>query len=420
MSERRPPVTAARTGGMSRTVRILLVTQYFPPEITACAARMLAWARGLTEAGHEVEVLTAMPNHPSGIVPDEYRGRLLARERTEGFGVRRVWLYTTPKKGARNRIANYASFAGASALFGSARGKADVVVATSPPLSVGAAGAALAKRHRAPWVMDVRDLWPDVAAIVGEVPEGTRLYRSAERLERRLYRSAAAVVTTTEPFRRKILERGGSRVEVIPNGTTALWLEAAGGASDRAGLGLPGDRFVWTYAGNIGLAQGLDAAVGAAERLGEGFQLVLLGDGPRREALREQAASLPDGSVVFRDPVPAERAAELMRASDALLVSLAADAGMDGFVPSKLFDSAAVGRPVVVATGGESARLAEEADAALAVPPGDPDALATAIRRLRDDSELANGLGERGRAFAATYDRAKGAEQLARLVESLA
>jgi glycosyltransferase involved in cell wall biosynthesis len=304
-------------------------------------------------------------------------------------------------------------------MFGAARGRADVVIATSPPLSVGAAGAWLAKRHRAPWVLDVRDLWPDVAAIVGEVPEGSRLYRAAERLERRLYRSADAVVTTTEPFRRKIVERGGDRVEVIPNGTTAEWLEVGKQSPDRAVLGLPGDRFVWTYAGNLGLAQGLDAAVAAAGKLGDGFQLVLLGEGPREAQLREQASASPAGSVIFRDPVPPEQAATLMRASDALLVPLSADSGMDGFVPSKLFDSAAVGRPVVVATGGESARLVEEGDAALSVPPGDPDELANAIRRLRDDRELAAGLGERGRAFAANYDRAKGAARLAHLIEDL-
>jgi glycosyltransferase involved in cell wall biosynthesis len=252
------------------------------------------------------------------------------------------------------------------------------------------------------------------------VPEGSRVYRAAERLERRLYRSAAAVVTTTEPFKGKILERGGERVEVIPNGTTETWLQVADTEPDRAGLGLPEDRFVWTYAGNLGLAQGLETAVDAAAELGEGFQLLLLGEGPMKQSLRERAAALPEGAVVFRDLVPAEEAARYMRASDALLVPLAPGADMEGFVPSKLFDSTAVGRPVLLATGGEAARLATDADAALNVAPGDVTALADAVRRLRDDHELAQGLAERGRRFAADYDRAKGAERLTRLVESLA
>lgn len=360
-----------------------------------------------------------MPNHPGGVIPGEYRGRLLARERMDGFGIRRVWLYATPKKRARNRMANYASFTATASLFGSMRGGVDAVVASSPPLSVGSAGAALALRHRVPWVLDVRDLWPDVAAFVGEVPEGSLVYRGSKRVEHRLYRSASAVVTTTEPFRQTIMERGARRVEVIPNGTTATYLDLAGREPDREGLGLPGDRFVWTYAGNLGLAQGLDAAVEAAALLGDGFQLLLLGDGPMRDRLRERAAALPDGTVSFRDPVPPVEAAAVMRASDALLVPLAAGTELDHFIPSKLFDSTGVGRPVVVATGGESARLTGEADAALNVPPGDPQAIADAVRRLRDEPELARGIGERGHRFAASYDRAKGAEKLGRLLEEL-
>jgi glycosyltransferase involved in cell wall biosynthesis len=150
----------------------------------------------------------------------------------------------------------------------------------------------------------------------------------------------------------------------------------------------------------------------AARILGDRFRLVLLGEGPRRTALQELAESLPPGSVVFRDAVPQEEAARLMRASDALLVSVSATPGLEGTVASKLYDCCAVGRPVIVSAGGETRRIVDGSGAALCVAPGDADALAAAVRRLRDDDALRQRLVERGRSFAEANSRERGVERL--------
>jgi glycosyltransferase involved in cell wall biosynthesis len=251
-----------------------------------------------------------------------------------------------------------------------------------------------------PWVLDVRDLWPDVAVALGELSEG-RLLRLARAMERRLYSDAAAITTVTVPFAQHIARLTDQRekIRVVPNGTTSAWLKA-GRQAERDTLGLPSGRFVWTFAGNLGLAQDLGTAISAAELLGDGFQLLLLGDGAAKPGLQAQAAELESGCVEFRPQVQPSAAAELLRASDALLVALAADPTLESFVPSKLFDFSATGTPVVVAAAGEAARLAEDAGSALTVRPGDPAALAEAIRRLRGDSELREKLGANGRRFA--------------------
>ena len=394
-------------------MRVLLFTQYFTPEVTAARARLQAFAEGLAARGHEVEVICEVPNHPEGIVREGFRGRALVRGRLDGYRVNYVWVRARPEKNFINRVLFYGTYAASATAAGLALRRPDVVLASSPPLPAGAAAAAVAAGRRAPFVLDVRDLWPEAAVILGELSD-PRVIRLAERLELALYKRAAAITTVTEPFAREIAARvaDASKIDLIPNGTTRTWLAAGQVEVDRAEVDLPEDRFVWLYAGNLGIAQGLEAAVDAAAALGEEFQLVLVGDGPERAALEARAAELPPGSVVFTGLVEPERAARYMRAANALLVSLDSQPALEKFVPSKLFDSCAVGRPVVLAAAGEAPRLASAADAALVVAPGDPEELAGAIRRLRNEPELTAQLERAGRAFAAEYLRE---DQIAKL-----
>jgi colanic acid biosynthesis glycosyl transferase WcaI len=401
-------------------VRVLIASQYFPPEITAASGRLLSFASGLARRGHRVEVICGVPNHPEGVVAPGYGEKLVDRRQMDGFDVNYVWVHTTPSKRTRARLANYGSYMVSGILGGLRRSRPDVVVASSPPLPVGVVGAALAARHRAPWVLDVRDLWPDVAVVVDQVGEGP-LVRVAHRIERRLYKSAAAITATTETFQREIEHRGGQgRVELLRNGASEEFLDAGGAQPDRAELGSSDDRFTWTYAGNLGLAQGLEAAVEAAARLGDGFRLLLVGEGARRDELRRLAAGVGPDAVAFRDPVPPGEAARILRASDALLVSLAAAPGLEGFVPSKLFDCCAVARPVILAAAGEARAIASEAEAAICVPPGDPEAIAGTVRRLAEDEQLARDLARRARTFAEEHSRERGVERLERLLIGIA
>ena len=395
-------------------MRVLILTQHFAPEVTAARFRIVPFVEALTRRGHEVELICPVPNHPTGIVDPAYRGRAVVRRRCGGAAVRYVWVHSTPEKTMRTRLAFYGSYAALAVAMGSVARRPDVVLASSPPLSVAAAGALVAARHRVPWVLDVRDLWPKAAVVLGEL-EGERAIRLTEWLERRLYASADMTVTVTEPFRRHIQDRSppDARIEVLPNGTTRKWLEWGERSPDRAALGLPEDRFVWAYAGNLGLYHGLDVAMDAAELLGDGFQLLLIGHGPLRSQLELRAAELPAGSVRLEDLMDPDRAASYLKAADALLVALRAS--LADVVSSKLFDYCAIGTPVIVAADGETRRLAE--GAALTIPPEDPAELARAVRRLRDDPALGDGFAEAGRALARDYLREDAAE---RLVDMLA
>jgi glycosyltransferase involved in cell wall biosynthesis len=401
-------------------VRILVFSQFYPPELVAGAVRVHGFASTLA-GQNDVIVVCEAPNHPAGVVMPAYRGRLAQRRRTGRLRAWYVAVLTGPVKSTRTRLLFYTSYAAMAGAVGLLMPRPDVILGSSPPLPVGAASVLAAWRHRAPWVFDVRDLWPDAAIAAGELRDGN-LLALARRLERRLYDSAAAITTTTEPFRQTILRRTTpeKRVVVLPNGTTRYWLDAAGLEVDREGLDLPEDRFVWTYAGNVGLVQGLDAALDAAAELGEGFQLLIVGDGPVRAALEARSRQLPPGLVAWRPLMPPAGAARYLRASDALLVSLAGHPILSSFVPSKLFDYCAVGRPVIVAAGAEPRRLVTASGAGLGVAPGDAGALAAAVRRLRAEPALRERLGAAGRAFAEANLRERQNERMRTLLEAVA
>jgi colanic acid biosynthesis glycosyl transferase WcaI len=402
-------------------VRILIVSQYFAPEINAAANRVHAFAAGLVRRGHEVEVVCEVPHHPVGVVATGYGGHLVDRREMDGATVRYVWVHVASSKDTkRSRIANYVSFGFTGTAVACARRRADVILASSPPLPVGGVGMAVAARQRRPWVLDVRDLWPDAAVALGQVDEGP-LLRAARWFERRLYRSADAITVTTDPSRHQVETRGGEgKVAVISNGTTEEFLDAGAEEPLPGLLGNGEGLFRWTYAGNLGMVAGLEAAIEAARELGDGFQLVLIGEGSRRTELERLASELPAGRVVFKDAVPPADAAKLMRASDALIASRAPAPELDGMVLSKLYDCCAVGRPVIVSAAGETSRLAEEAGAGLSIRPGDAKELAGAVRRIRDDGSLRARLAAGARAFGEASSRERGIERLDQLLRDVA
>lgn len=400
-------------------MRVTLFTQYFSPEIGATQTRLHTFARGLAKRNHHVRVVCEVPNHPQGVVHPDYQRRPFVRRDIDGFEVLHVWVKTDPVKTARSRLAFYGSYAAAALGVGVLSRKPDVVLASSPPLPVALAGALVAKRHRVPWVMDVRDLWPAAAVALGELAS-RRTLDAAQRLESWLYGDAAAITVVTQPFHDHVVRRcSGSPVHIVPNGTNEQWLAAAKTKGDRAMLGLSATEFLWVFAGNIGSAQGLETAVDAAALLGNGFRLLILGDGPSRARLEARAERNTTGAVEFRGQVVPELAIRYLTAADGLLVSLADHPVLLDFVPSKLYDCCAVGTPVVLAAGGEAARLAAEHDAALIVPPGEPHTLADAVRHLAEDGGMRQRLSTSGRLFAALNMREDQVERLEGILDEV-
>jgi glycosyltransferase involved in cell wall biosynthesis len=407
-----PPAT--RTRPAKDRLRVTLLSQYFPPEVGATQSRMQAFAEHLAERGHDVTVICEFPNHPMGEIPPEYHGRIVEDDRSNPYRVLRVWVLANPEKTQLTRMGFYLSYMAMATAVAPRAGRADVVVATTPPLFTGAAGLAIARMNGAPLVLDVRDLWPAAAVSLDQISSGWPL-KGAELLERQLYRRAAAVVAVTRPFCDHIdgIRRCPPRTTLIPNGTLELFFAEDG----RTRLGVDEDRFLVTFAGTLGIAQALPTVLEAAERLrDEPVTFAFVGEGPVKDRLVRRARFRKLDNVVFHQQVPLEEVPGVLAGSDALLVPLSGHPTFKDFVPSKMVDYMAAGRPVILSAAGESARILERAGGGVAIPPEDPDALVAAVRRLARDGAAAGRMGERGREFARTRLRSEQAERLEQLL----
>lgn len=400
-----------------RTLNIVLLSQYFPPEVGATQSRIQSFAEFLHERGHRVTVIAEFPNHPFGVMPERYKGHLVDDDRSNGYRVLRVWAKASEEKTQRTRLAFYLSYSALAVAMAPRAGRVDVVVATSPPLFTALAGASLARLKRAPFVLDVRDLWPAAAEALDQISGGA-MRRGALASERWLYRDAAAVVAVTASFCRHVdaIRQRAPETTLIPNGTLEMFFDAAPDATTRRALGGGDGKFLVTFAGTHGIAQGLPAVLDSAALVGDGIEFAFVGEGPVKPSLQVRAESEQLTNVHFHPQVPMVETPRILASSDALLVPLSAHPTFEQFVPSKMVDYMAVGRPVVLAAAGEAAELLEGAGAGVVATPEDPQALAEAIRWLASHPKEGAAMGERGRSFAATRLRSVQAESLERVL----
>ena len=322
----RRPVPLARalpetpTAKAQRPLRIVLVSQYFPPEVGATQSRMQAFAEFLAERGHQVTVIAEFPNHPLGRIPAEYRGRVLEDDRSNPYRVLRVWVRTSPEKTQMTRLSFYLSYMGLATAVAPLAGRADVVVATTPPLFTAVAGLAIARMNGAPFVLDVRDLWPAAATSLLQISPGWET-RVAEGIERMLYRSATAVTAVTRPFCEHVdrIRDAPPATTLLPNGTLPqFFVDGARDPAHRFGVG--DDRFLVTFAGILGIAQALPSAIEAAEQLNGSADIAFVGDGPMRDIVAGLASEKGLSNVHFHPQVPLDEIPPILAASDALLV----------------------------------------------------------------------------------------------------
>lgn len=408
-------------------MRILYLSQYFPPEVGATQTRAYEMAQGLIRAGHEVTMITEVPNHPEGIIRPEYRSKLYVREDLDDIDVRRVWVSTSPNKNFRTRLAFYLSFMFNAALVGLclARGRYDVIYTTSPPLFVGGAALAISYLRRIPLVFEVRDLWPESAVLLEELNNKLAV-RLSTWLEMWCYRRARHIVTVVKSIKNRLIERGyaESKICLIPNGANIeLYRPTPINQALRQELGIGPDQFVLIYTGLHGLMHGLDTAVEAAHLLrdqADGLFFIFVGDGVRKPAMQARVHELGLQNVRFFPLQPEKELPGFITMADVGLSLGRKNPLSRGALPVKMFTYMACARPVLLAYEGEAAELINEAQAGIVVEPENPEALASAIMQLKRDQALCQQLGSNGRQVVVEkYSRQAQSQQLVQLLERI-
>ena len=395
-------------------VRILFLSDNFPPERNAPATRVYERACYWAADGHRVTVITCAPNFPDGKVFPGYRNRG-GVEMRDGIRVVRVRTFITANSGFFLRTVDFVSYMFAAIFAGLREEKPDLVAATSPQFFAAVGGWILGRLRSVPFVFELGDLWPASIGAVG-ASRSRALLAFLERVELFLYRKSAAVVALTNRFRDDLVRRGISpgHVTVVRNGVDLpRYTPRSRDAALAREWGLEG-RFVVGYLGTHGMAHGLTNVLDAAERLHDpGVAFLLVGGGVERDALVREAARRGLSNVIFR---PAQDKAEMPRIwslCDVALVHLKNDPVFATVIPSKIFEAMGMGLPVLlVAPSGEARDVVEEAGAGLLVPAGVPDTLVGAVERLRRDDTWRRELAAASLAAAPLHSRRKQADEM--------
>jgi glycosyltransferase involved in cell wall biosynthesis len=393
-------------------VKILYVSQYFPPEMGAPAARTAELSRLWANQWHQVNVLTGFPNHPTGVVPPDYRKqlrRLVVNERADGVHVTRTWLLPLPNRRSWERALNYSSFFLSAAATGTFLPKADVVIGSSPQLLVGLSAWWISRWQGVPFVFEVRDLWPESLAAVGAGSPQSLLHRALSRVAGFLYRNSDHIVVVTRAFKTYLAEHWRvppDKISVVENGVDLrLFSPSNADAPIRQELNAEG-KFIVSYIGTMGMAHGLETLLEAARLLQIGSPRVLfllIGEGAEKQHLVNLAKSQGLTNVRFVDQRSRERIPAYICASNACVVMLKKADLFKTVLPTKLLEFMSCARPVILAVDGEARRIMDEAGAGIFVEPQNAADLAAAIVQLAGDPQLCSVLGSNGRDYVVSH-----------------
>lgn len=403
---------------------ILFLTNYFPPESNAPAIRTFEHAKRWVQKGHTVRVICACPNHPTGKPFSSYKNGFFKKETIEGIEVIRVWSFLAANKGRVRRICSYISFGASAALSGLFLKKPDILIATSPQFFCGIGGALLHHFKNIPFILEIRDIWPESIQAVNAV-RSSWLLRLLTKLEHWMYRASNRIVTVGEGYKRLLAAKSISEdsIKVIPNGID-FELFKPSEYSHRAHFNIPHDKFVLAYVGTVGMAHDVDimrrAALLAHERgLGQ-LHMLIVGDGALRKALEEAIKKDGLGNIQLIRQVPREEIPELLSSIDASLVHLRKTELFTTVLPSKLFEPMATKKPIILGVKGEAERICKEADAGIMIEPENEQELLSALLELQKDKRRSDQLGENGYQYVHKYyDRETFASQYLEVMQQV-
>lgn len=402
-------------------MKILFLTDNFPPEVNAPASRGYEHCQEWVRRGAEVIVITCAPNFPQGKVYKGYRNWLFSREKMDGINVLRVWSYISANKGFVRRTLDYMSFALTGFLAGIFQ-KADIVLTTSPQFFTNFAGYGLSLFRRKPWVFELRDLWPESIRTVGAMKE-SKILDLFEKIELKFYRRADRIVAVTPAFKRNLVSRGicADKIDVITNGVNPdLFKPMERDAALEKELGLQG-KFVIAYIGTHGMAHSLEFIVRSIAKIDDpDIHFLFVGDGAKKEDILKAAQECSITNATFLPPVPKDEVSRYISLSDVALVPLMKSDTFKTVIPSKIFESSAMRKPILLGVEGQAQEIVEEHGAGICFEPENEADFLEKIQILKANTKQYAALQEGCTRLAMAYNRNTLALRMLEIMEEVA
>lgn len=399
-------------------MKILFLTDNFPPEVNAPATRTYEHCKKWVEQGVDVTVITCFPNFPKGKVFDGYKNKLYQKETIDGIKVIRVWSFIAANAGTFKRILDYISYAFMAFWFGLFQ-KTDKIVATSPQFFTAVSGYALSLFKRKPWIMEVRDLWPESIRAVGAI-NNEKLLNRLEKLELFLYKKAEKVIVVTQSFKENISARGinPNKIHIIYNGIDPNKVNAINVKVDSRLEALK-EKFLVGYIGTHGLAHKLDFILNSAKEINDpDIHFILIGDGAEKKKLQELYKELNLTNVTLFDSVSKESIMSYINTLDVALVNLKKSDTFKTVIPSKIFENAALQKPILLGVQGETEGIIKKYKAGVCYVPENKEDFINALTLLKNDEKLYGSCKEGCLNLVKDFDRNILADQMLTLIQS--
>lgn len=399
-------------------MHILFITHNFPPEVNAPASRTYEHCRRWVAKGHRVTVITTVPNWPQGVIYPGYKNRLIQRDEIDGIDVIRVFTYVTPNKGFSRRIFNYLIFMLFSFIASFFVRKPDLTIATSPQFFAGIGGWAVSCIKRTPFVLEIRDLWPESIIALGAL-KNRAIIAVLESIESWLYHRADQIVVVSKAYIPHIQKYCGEDAPIayVPNGVD-FERYSPQDAEDLRSQYIADKKLLVSYIGTLGMAHGLGVILQAALELPH-VQFLIVGDGAKRSSLEKEQRRKNISNVTFTGLVEKEKISDYWNASDVCLIHLRKSPVFLTTIPSKMFEAMVHAKPIVLGVEGEAKAIFEESGAGVCITPESGDDLAKALQFFMDNPEQKSILGQKGRDFVKKYDRSYLANKMLSVLEGV-
>ncbi len=401
-------------------MKILFITDNFPPETNAPATRTYEHCIEWLKQGAEVTIITCVPNFPHGKVYDGYKNKFYQIEQLDGIEVIRVWSYMTANNGFIKRILDYFSF-GFMAFWVGLFQKHDIIIATSPQFFTTWAGWGISKIKRKPWIFELRDLWPESIRTVGAMKQ-KRILDWLEKIELALYRDADKVVAVTEAFKNNLIQRGidTEKIEVVTNGSNIdLFFPREKDNTLLQSLNLE-NKFIVGYIGTHGMAHSLDFIVKSISKVKDkNIHFLFIGDGSVKNKVVKLASILSLKNITFLDPIAKEEVPRYLSIIDVSLASLIKSNTFKTVIPSKIFEASAMQKPTLLGVEGQAQGIIEKYNAGLCFEPENEKDFIAKVNLLKSDQSIYSKCQEGCRLLAHEYDRKKLADKMLKTIKKV-